>query len=93
MITHLDYSCLSAARPVLAYIDPNTVHSVFTGIMPMLIAGLTAVLAVIVWPLIVVRARLGKWLRGGSKLRWVAFVMGILALLAGIAVICVLVLG
>ena len=93
MITHLTYSYLSASIAALAYIDPNTVHSVFSGIMPMLIAGVTTVLVVLVWPLIVMRNRLGKWLRGGSKLRWVAFVMGILALLAGIAVICVLVLG
>ena len=93
MITHLDYSCLSAAGPVLAYIDPNTVHSVFTGIMPMLIAGITVALTVLAWPMIIMRNRLGKWLRGGSKLRWVAFIISILVLLAGIAVVCGVVFG
>ncbi len=90
MITHLGYSFLDTA---MAYIDPNTVHSVFSGIMPMLIAGLTVALTVLIWPLIAMRKRLGKWLRGGSKLRWIAFVVSILALLAGIAVICILFFG
>ena len=88
MSFYLIYSYLKTSSTVVAYIDPNTVHTVFSGIMPMLIAGITAVLAVIVWPLIIVRARLGRWLRGGSRLRWAVLIVTILALLAGIALVC-----
>ena len=74
----------------LAYIDPNTVHTVFSGALPMLLAGITVVLAVMVWPLIIVRRYLSKWFGLSYKFSWIVIAVIVLALLAGLIVVYIL---
>jgi len=89
MIPFLIHLPLNVTAASLAYIDPNTVHTVFSGTLPVLLAGITATLAALVWPLIIVRRYLSKWFGLSSKLSWAVIVIAITALLAGIAVICI----
>ena len=86
MIPYLIHSTTAS----LAYIDPNTVHTVFSGSLPMLLAGLTVILAVLVWPLIVVRHYLSKWFGFSPKFSWAVISIAMVVLLAGIVVVYLL---
>ena len=92
MISCLIHPCLNVNLSTWAYIDPNTVQSVFSGVLPMLLAGLTAFLAVFITPLVFARHHIRRWFHSGSKLRWPIIGAAILALWAGIILVCVLIL-